>query len=350
VGVLTATSPTGPWASPLSRSLIDGNTKEIGEHCTPFDPGVVIDDDGVGWLAFGGSHSFDDPDKDYMPGGARIVKLGSDMISLASEIVEIPAPYHFEANELNFINGTYVYTYNNSWITRARWDLPDIPAPTACSMSYMTTKTPLDPDSWIYQGHYFVNPGYSGFDYSNNHTHLHKFKGEYYLFYHTHMLQRDNKVSGGFRSISADIIEVDESNITINMAKATREGVEQIKHVDPYVINLFSNHANSLGISFEKMDDNGNMYTTGMEPGGWVFVRGVDFGENANAFTALVKGTGSLAIKLNDIQNDVIGQADFSADGWDDITITLNEAINGLHDVFFVFDGKEPSGYSWRFN
>jgi len=233
VGVLTSTSPTGPWTDPIKRSLVDGNTKGLGEGCTPFDPGVVIDDNGVGWMAFGGSKSHDKPEDNYIPGGARIVKLGSDMISLASDIIEIPAPYHFEANELNFINGTYIYTYNTSWVERTKWELDNVAPPTACCMSYMTSTTPLDPGSWTYRGNYFKNPGENGFDYSNNHTHLHKYNGQYYLFYHTLALQKQNNVTGGFRSIFADTIDVDEDTLEIGMATPTLTGVSQNKKHDP---------------------------------------------------------------------------------------------------------------------
>jgi len=226
VGVLTAASPAGPWTSPLSKSLIDGNTPGLGEKCkNAFDPGVVIDDDGTCWLSFGGSGQYDNIEENYIPGGARIVKLGSDMISITSEIIEIPAPYHFEASELNFINGTYIYTYNTNWGKREKWEIEGHVAPTACCMSYMTTKTPLVPESWEYRGNYFKNPGENGMEYSNNHTHLHKFKGEYYLFYHTLMLQKMNGVDGGFRSIFADKIEVDENTLQIKMTYPTLAGI-----------------------------------------------------------------------------------------------------------------------------
>lgn len=55
---------------------------------------------------------------DYIPRDARIVRLANDMKTLDSEIVEIKAPYHFEANELNYLNGTWIYTYNTNWKNR----------------------------------------------------------------------------------------------------------------------------------------------------------------------------------------------------------------------------------------
>lgn len=163
--MLTSTSPIGPWSSPLNHSLVDTNTPGIAGECkAAFDPGVVIDDKGKGWLTVGG-------------GCARIMRLGKDMISVDGPIKPIRAPHHFEANELNYINGTYVYTYNIDWQDFSDWPL-QTEKPTTCCMSYMTSKTPLVTKSWKYQHNYMKNPGDYGFDYSNNHTHLHKFRAE----------------------------------------------------------------------------------------------------------------------------------------------------------------------------
>ena len=49
------------------------------------------------------------------------MRLANDMKTLDSEIVEIKAPYHFEANELNYLNGTWIYTYNTNWKNRDAW-------------------------------------------------------------------------------------------------------------------------------------------------------------------------------------------------------------------------------------
>jgi hypothetical protein len=350
VGVLTATSPTGPWTDPLKKSLVDGNTKGLGTGCKAvFDPGVVIDSNGVGWLSFGGSGSYDDPDKDYFPGGARIVRLGDDMLSLASEIMEIPAPYHFEANELNYINDTYVYTYNTSWIKRDKWEIQGIAPPTACCMSYMTSKTPLDPKSWVYRGNYLRNPGENGMEYSNNHTHLHKYNDQYYLFYHTLVLQKEYEITGGFRSIFADRIEVNEDTLQIPMLKPTSRGVSQIKNVNPHTVNLFATLAVSAGLSFEPIDQNGNMSVVAKEPGSWEMIRGVDFNGGAATFSARVKGKGSIEIRLDSINASSAGYMEFSASDWKEVNIGLPETISVKHDVFFLFGGEGLNVHTWKF-
>ena len=66
--------------------LVSQFTQGLGHCRAPFDPGAVIDDEGTG----GGKGEVG---TDYMPEDARIVRLGKDLISLDSEIVEIKAPY-----------------------------------------------------------------------------------------------------------------------------------------------------------------------------------------------------------------------------------------------------------------
>ena len=159
-GVIQATSPLGPWTSPLNENLTGG-----------FDPGAVIDDNGDGWLAYG-------------TGSSYIVKLGDDLHSIAAGPIQLNAPFYFEANELNYIGGKYVHTYNNDWSNHEPWIYGGT-KPTGCSMNYFTTTTPLDADSWTYGANYFKNTGENGMNYGNNHTHLHKYQGKWYLFYQT---------------------------------------------------------------------------------------------------------------------------------------------------------------------
>ncbi len=213
VGVLTSTNPLGPWHDPLGKPLISTDTAGLSDCPVPFDPGVVIDEDGTGWLSFGGGKAPNG--SDYMPGTSRIVKLGADMLSFASEFVPIPAPYFFEASELNYINGTYVYTYCSEWSDHSlKWEY-DCNVPPRCSMIYMTSKTPLQNDSWKVRGTCLFNPGDYGLEDSNNHTHLHKFRDQYYIFYHTLSLKKLKGISGGYRSLCVDKIHVDETSVTI---------------------------------------------------------------------------------------------------------------------------------------
>lgn len=340
-GVITATSPTGPWSDPLGRSLIDGNTPGLNGCQSPFDPGVCIDGDGTGWLAFGGGTD-----------SARIVRLGSDMLSLDSDIMKIPSPFHFEASELNYINGTFVYTYNNDWNSHyENWDHEGVYAPPQCSMAYLTTKTPLEPDSWVYQDYYFKNPGEQGLEYSNNHTHLQKYQGKYYLFYHSLFPQKALGTFGGFRSLCVNEAQVDEENVKISPVSASKEGVSQIKPLDPLNPVQAENNAACAGTVFSDTDEPGNMTVscgTSDSTAAWFAVRGADFGEGAEYFAARVKGTGRIDVYIDGINGVISASVEFSGSDWQTVYTKAFEKISGTHDVYFVIsDGFEFD--SWQF-
>jgi len=339
VGVLTADSPTGPWTDPLGKSIIDGNTKGLDGCKTPFDPGVVIDDEGTGWLSFGGGED-----------SARIVRLGSDMISLDSDIKKIPSSYHFEASELNFINGTYVYTYNNDWSTHLKWNYPKTDRAPACSMAYLTTKTPLDPDSWEYRDYYFKNPGEAGMEYSNNHTHLQKYKDRYYLFYHSLFPQKALGTEGGFRSLCVNEAVVDEETVTIGRVNADKNGAEQIKPLDPFAVNQAETAFSSADVSYNDTDVAGNMTVSSSADGGKaavVWVKGADFGSGASSFAVKAKGKGRIEVYL-DGKDTLVGAAEFDSKDMKIVCAKLKKKISGEHDIYFVIS-QNAEFDEWQF-
>lgn len=334
-GVLTATSPVGPWSSPLKKSLVDRQTPGAEDCPHPFDPGVVIDDEGTGWLAFGGG------------GVGKIVQLGKDMTSLASRAAHIPTSYLFEASELNYINDTYVYTYNIDWQDHTDWD-KDVPAPTRCCMSYMTTKTPLVTESWVYRDNYFKNPGENGFDYSNNHTHLHKYKGKWYLFYHSMSLRHNLGVKGGYRNVSVEEIPVDENTLTIKMIPATYEGVQQIETLNPFDLQQMETTAGTKDVKFEAYGDTGNMvaYT---DATGSILVRGVGFGRKARTLTINATGTGRLEVRENNPEGTLIAVMDINSPELTATKARLLTSPSSTTDLCFLFSGTDLKIDSWRF-
>ena len=338
-GVITSTSPTGPWSDPLGKSLIDGSTSGLDGCSSPFDPGVCIDDDGIGWLSFGGGTD-----------SARIVRLGSDMVSLDSEITKIPSRYHFEASELNFINGTYVYTYNNDWNSHLiGWDIKGVTPPPGCSMSYMTTKTPLDPESWEYRGHYFKNPGEQGLEYSNNHTHLQKYQDRYYLFYHSLFPQKSLGTEGGFRSICVNEATVDEASVTIENVSASKAGASQIKQLDPYSPVRASTIAACANISYEQKANGEVTVKSGSGDGkaSWICVRGADLGDSAKYFAAKVKGKGRIDVYLGKIDGKPCTTLSFDCADLNTVYNKFNSKASGISDIYFVLsDGVEFD--SWQ--
>ena len=269
------------------------------------------------------------------------------MTSLASRAAHIPTRFLFEASEMNFINGTYVYTYNTDWQDHSDWDL-DVAPPTTCCMSYMTTKTPLETESWVYRDNYFKNPGESGFDYSNNHTHLHKYKGKWYIFYHSMNLRHHLGVKGGYRNVGVEEITVDESTVTIDMVPATYEGVSQIENMDPFKLQQMETTAGTKDVRFEPYGSIGNM-TACSDGTGSVLVRGVDFRKKARTLTMEAAGTGRIEVRENDPQGKVIAVMDIASPEMSGTKVRLASSPSGVTDICFLFKGEDLRIDSWMF-
>ena len=364
VGVLTATHPLGPWSDPLGKPLIYQNMPDLENCPAPFDPGVCIDENGTGWLAFGGGVE--------ARGGKihtkvpKIVRLGKDMLSFDSEFVSIDAPYFFEASELNYINGTYYYTYSTDWQSRggAGWDYEGISAPPTCSMAYLTTTTPLDAESWEYRGAYFYNSGQnekgeSGLRWGNNHTHFCEYQGTSYILHHTLLLEELMGGTAGFRSMMVDYLPMDTATGEIPITAATRKGVAQIKLLDPYAENSGATMFTSADIG----------YTDGANPaaqdvpaaqdapaaksnaeGAWIYVRGADFGYGASAFTAKVKGKGRIEVRLDNPANEAVAFIEFDNADYARVRSAEFKQFDGRnHNFYLVFSGADIELDSWQF-
>lgn len=346
VGVITSTSPTGPWSDPLGHSLVSGSTKGLKDCPTPFDPGVCIDENGTGWLSFGAGIAKNG--SKAMPGCARIVKLGKDMISFDSDFVEIKAPYIFEASELNYVNGTYVYTFNNSWEQRTEWPIKGVEPSSACSMSYMTTKTPLVSDSWEYRGHYFKNPGEMGLNYSNNHTHYEKYMGQWYLFYHTLTLQEKAPTEGGFRSLCVDKLNMNEAEVKIGMTEGTRKGVSAIKNLNPFEEVRGTTIFTSADIWYEDSIKPKAIGSRAEKDGAWIMVKNVDFNAGASKISAVAKGSDYIEIRLDNINSAAVATFQVDNEEYKEISADFVTQISGVHDVYILFASKGTCLQSWK--
>lgn len=353
IGVMKSNSPLGPWEDPVGHALLPHDNKDLQKDpvCWCFDPGVVIDDNGVGWLAFGGGDPMHPGESGLYTGNSRIVRLGEDMISVDSEVVVLPTPYHFEANELNYINGKYILTYCSNWKDRSEWpsEYDPIPRPDQCTMCYMVSDDPLDPDSWEYKGQYLKNPTSFGLAFSNNHSHLQKFGDKYYLFYqNVNLLSAMNKPdASGYRSIGVDELKVDEKKGEYGEGTMTNEGVKQLKNLDPFKTNEAETANTTAGIEYKRKD--GRQVAIG-SGGSWTCVTGVDFKDGANLFAATVKGKGVIEIRIDDKSNPASGAIQFdSAEDYATVYTELSEAINGVHDVYFVYGGEETYMDNWQF-
>ena len=378
VGVIkSTTSPVGPFKSPNSQAMIRHGMAGVDPCNWLFDPGVVIDSTGTGWIAFGGGDPQSSGSK-LWPGNSRIAKLKSSMTALDGAAVDMPAPYLFEASELNIIGGRFVYTYNTSWGDRPNWNTYEKrngqAAPSACSMCYMVTDTPLDPDSWEYRGEYVPNEGsFSalGADYGNNHTHLHKFNGEYYLFYHGNVLEKTMKSknamdggASGYRSLCVNKVTVNEETQKLSKVSMNKTGTTAIKGMDPYTLQQAETMSTSGGVNYEDFkniksvsksslgnDASENLYVK-MAAGAWTMVRKVDFGTNgASQFTLRAKGTGKMEIRIDGKTKAAAATVEFSSTTFQDFSIDLDPALfKKVHHLYFVFTESTNAQFdSWQF-
>ena len=360
VGVLKASSPVGPWTSPLRESLIGSDTPGAVTQGANFDPGVVIDDNGTGWITFGGLPP--EGANPLMPNTARIAKLKPSMTALDGSAIVLPAPYHFEASELNIIGGKYVYTYCSNWSNRsdADWNTYksqhgiNVPKPETCTMCYMVTDNPTDPNSWVYKGVYGPHPGSS----PNNHSHLHKFQGKYYHIYHNGLLLEGMKNAKAtesnastYRSICVDEVAVDETTQTVSKASLTAKGVSGIKYLNPYDLQQAETMGNCGGVNYEDFTNitkNTSISTLGndasrnlqvkMKAGAWINQKRVDFGATgADRFTLRAKGTGTLEIRLGAKSLKTVATVNFASTDMEEQTIEVDPTqFKGTKSVFFV--------------
>ena len=360
VGVLKASSPIGPWTSPLRESLIGSDTPGAVTQGANFDPGVVIDDNGTGWITFGGLPP--EGTNPLMPNTARIAKLKPSMTALDGSAIVLPAPYHFEASELNVINGKYVYTYCSNWSNRsdADWNTYksqhgiNVPKPETCTMCYMVTENPTDPNSWVYKGVYGPHPGSS----PNNHSHLHKFQGKYYHIYHNGLLLEGMKNAKAtesnastYRSICVDEVAVDETTQTVSKASLTAKGVSGIKYLNPYDLQQAETMGNCGGVNYEDFTNitkNTSISTLGndasrnlqvkMKAGAWINQKRVDFGATgADKFTLRAKGTGTLEIRLGAKSLKTVATVNFASTDMKEQTIEVDPTqFKGTKSVYFV--------------
>ncbi len=340
VGVMTSTSPTGPWTDAKGSAVI--NNQMLGDDpvCWCFDPGVCVDDNGIGWLAIGGGmpmHPEAHGETPMYTGNCRLFKLSSDMTSIDSEVCKVKVPYHFEANELNFINGKWVLTYCSNWADRTEWD-DKFPCdrPHKCSMCYAVSDNPLDPSSWEYKGEYLLNPDQFGYPGSNNHSHLHKFGDKYYIIYQNVSLIENmgilNKENDGYRSLNIDELIVDEANHTYADGAMTDAGVTQVKHFNPYeAVNGTTSHS-SAGVKYN------DEFKAVMSEGSVITVKSADFLGGANEFSATVCGKGVLELRLGELEAEPVCVLEFDTTEATEVSAPIS--AEGVKDIYLVSDGE----------
>jgi arabinoxylan arabinofuranohydrolase len=218
----------------------------------------------------------------------------------------------------------------------------------------MTSKTPLNPDSWKYRDNYFKNTGDVNVGpMTNNHTHVFKFKEKYYLAYHAMYLQDYFNTKGGFRNAGIEPIQVDEgSDVTFPMVNATFKGPSQLNLLNPFVLQQAETTAGTSGqVQFESDGNEGNMVAIGKTDKQCLMVRGADFSKQIPAkFEARVKGKGKIDVYVNNLKGPALVSLICDEKEWTTLSKKIKLNINkGVGNIYFVFNGEGFLFDEWKF-
>ena len=335
IGVLTADSPTGPWRDERGSLLVTRSVKNCADVTWLFDPAVMVDEDGTGYLAFGGGVP---KGKHKAPGTARIVRLADDMIHLDGDPVRLDVPYLFEDSGINRIGDKYYYTYCSNWQTTG-----NTLRMTDGAIQYMISDNPLGPYTYI--GELFPNEGRFFGMYGNNHHSIACLNGEWYLFYHNRPVEKAMGITGNYRSPQANRIFFGEDGLP-QQVKGTMTGLDQLKPVDPFTEVSAATMSHQAGITVENAD--GASWITG-DAGSWIRISGVDFGTEAAVLTVTTMAPTDCTVwaVLDNPNNPVVSQIRITVpENSEPASFSAPIEVEGVHDLYLVTDGPVKL-YSW---
>ncbi|MDR6968541.1 hypothetical protein J2X31_002564 [Flavobacterium arsenatis] len=319
IGVAVADSPFGPFHDPLGKPLVQSEWGDI-------DPTVFIDDDGQAHMYWG------NPKLKY-------VKLNEDMISYSGDIVEVPMTEEsFGKREGNperptkYEEGPWLYKRKELYYLF--W--PGGPLPEF--IGYSTSKNAQGP--WKYGGIIMPAEGKS----FTNHPGVIDFRGKTYFFYHNGALPGG---SGFTRSVSVQELEFNKDG-SISPFKMTSGITKAIATVNPYAFNQAEMISWSENVKSYQNKVAG-VFIKAKKSGAYSSVKNVDFGkEGAQSFSTRIgtthNGDVTMDVRLDSLDGPIVGTIKVPLTGGDDrfetVKINLSNKITGVHNLYFVFNGK----------
>jgi arabinoxylan arabinofuranohydrolase len=334
IGVLVSTNgPFGPFADPLGKPLIGGQYDSI-------DPTVFIDDDGQAYLYWGNPRCW-------------YVKLNKDMISFDTAIGNkglVVLDMTVDAfgkrskddpqRKTTYEEGPWLYKRNSLYY------LMFAGGPISEHIGYSTSQSPTGP--WKYGGVVIPTQGSSFTD----HPGVVDYEGKSYIFYHNGALPG----GGGYhRSVCVEELKYnpDGSIVQLNM---TKQGVPQIRHLNPYQRVEAETIAWEFGVKTAKNNDVG-VYVTKIKEGAFIKICGVDFAvaKGTSKFTASVAcstNNSAIELHLDSETGPMIGTLKINSTGdmnkWQSQSCSVNGA-NGVHDLILKFTGgnEESLNFDW---
>ena len=319
ISVLVADNPYGPFKEPLNKALVWQR-----EHWNDIDPTVWIDDDGQAYMYWGNPELY-------------MIKLNKDMISTQGSIVTYPKIKDYQ-------EGPWVYKHGNNYYMTF--------ASTCCAEGIGYAMSDKITGPWTYKGDIMPHSSRS----NGNHPGIIDFKGKSYVFGLNYELWRYKSEKMGQKYQHKERRSVGLSEMKYNADGTIQKidywpdnGVAQLEDFDPYKRVEAETMSWGEDVRVRKSGTAGNTVITNLSEGKYTKISGVEFGDaGAESFSASVlnvKKASSITVRLDKVNGEIVGKAEFSADGL--VTVPLTGAV-GKHDVFFVFAGDFEADY-WEF-
>jgi arabinoxylan arabinofuranohydrolase len=330
IGVVSSTSPTGPFEDPRGSALVTSSTPSAsGTNMWLFDPGVFVDDDGQAYLYFGGNAE----------NNARVILLNDDMISVEGSAIQLTIPYFYEASWMHKRNGVYYLSYSTN---------PD----NGLRIDYLTSSSPTS--GFTQRGTAGPQPPHNE---NNNHAAIFEWDGVWYHAYHNRFVAMENGDPPGYkRNLALETLTYAEDD-TIDEVVYTTDGLTQLKPLNPYTRVEAETFAAQGGVETEPCSA-GGMNLTALDEGDWVRVRGVDFGGGAMSFNASVASDGpggSIELRVGSATGNLVGTCEVPPTGgdqtWSTVTCDVSGA-SGETDVYLTFAGSGSALFNvdyWEF-
>lgn len=327
IGVLVADKPTGPYVDPLGKPLVWQR-----EHWNDIDPTVWIDDDGQAYMYWGNPKLY-------------CVKLGKDMISVESEIIEMP---HIE----DYQEGPWFWKRNGHYYLAF--------ASTCCpeGIGYAMSDGPMGP--WEYKGHIMDHtPRTRG-----NHPGIIDYKGKSYVFGLNYDIYRlETNCHAEQRSVACAEMEYREDGTIVELPYFQDCKLEQIETFNPYRLVEAETIAWGYGLKTEPRNPwapgGDNQIVKNIDEGEYLLVRGVDFGRGAKNFTVSAMCHmlgGNIELRLDSPKGKLVGTVTIenTKDKYEEFSCQVKGA-KGKHDLYFVFRGGDIQKHNlfywdnWKF-
>lgn len=348
IGVLVSDDPLGPFEDVLERPLVNRDTPGCADITWISDPAVVINSNRDAFLYFGGGTC--GGDEETSPSAARAVKLGADMLSLASDSKALTLPYYYEDSCVNLIDGSYIYSYCTGWNipTEAKERL----GIGSARIVYAVSPDPFGP--FELRGQFLKNPGEYFGCFGNSHHQLFEFSGRWYVAYQSLLRERAMGWTSNYRCAMLNEIERREDG-GFNRVVGSKEGVGQISYVKPYLSVPAALASDFAGV--EHVSEAEGLIATPsirIECAGWIHISGVDFGECGGIrFHCKLRNTGKpgllmvLPDSLNAVPMATLRVGRYTE--WTERATELSESVTGVHELYLYSTTDRLELSEWRF-